>query len=196
MGVERQAYHSNSLIGNDCHLLLKSENITKLCYSILDIVRELEKGELLIEVGKSCEQFENLFNKYGCCHIVFNSARHLNDDEIDLLSDDIKPFMDYLRCNWPGQRITPKLHILEDHVVDFVRKWKVGIGFYGEQGGESIHKEVNKLRRTYSTVQRDTDRLQCIMKQQLLSCHPKPKTIQPKKVKRNLKRKNSDTDNI
>ena len=60
MGVERQAYHSNSYIGNDCHLLLKSENITKLCCSILDIVRELEKGELLIEVGKSCEQFENL----------------------------------------------------------------------------------------------------------------------------------------
>ena len=81
-------------------------------------------------------------------------------------------------------------------MVDFVRKWKVGIGFYGEQGGESIHKEVNMLRRTYSTVQRDTDRLECIMKQQLLLCHPKPKTIQPKKVKRNLKRKNSDADNI
>ena len=73
-------------------------------------------------------------------------------------------------------------------MVDFVRKWKVGIGFYGEQGGESIYNAVNKLRRTYSTVQRDTDRLEC-MKQQLLSCHPKPKTIQPKKVKRNLKRK-------
>ena len=97
MGVERQAYHSNSFIGNDCHLLLKSENVTKLCYSILDIVRELEKdNELLIEVGISCEQFEILFNKYGCCHIVFNSARHLDDDDdIDLLSADIKSFMDY-----------------------------------------------------------------------------------------------------
>ena len=81
-------------------------------------------------------------------------------------------------------------------MVDFVRKWKVGIGFYGEQGIESIHNAVNKLRRTYSTVQRDTDRLECMMKQQLLSCHSKPKTIQPKKVKRNLKRKNSDTDKI
>ena len=197
MGVERQAYHSNSFIGNDCHLPLKSENVTKLCYSILDIVRELEKdNELLIEAGKSCEQFEILFNKYGCSHIVFNSARHLDDDDIDLLSADIKSFMDYLRYNWPEQRITPKLHILEDHVVDFVRKWKVGIGFYGEPGGESIHNAVNKSRRTYSTVQRDTDRLECMMKQQLLSCHPKPKTIQPKKVKRNLKRKNSDTDKI
>ena len=80
----------------------------------MDIVRELEKdNELLIEVGKSYEQFEILFNKYGCCHIVFNSARHLDDDDIDLLSADIKFFMDYLRYNWPEQRITPKLHILE-----------------------------------------------------------------------------------
>ena len=80
----------------------------------MDIVRELEKdNELLIEAGKSCEQFEILFNKYGCCHIVFNSARHLDDDDIDLLSADIKPFMGYLRYNWPEQRITPKLHILE-----------------------------------------------------------------------------------
>ena len=109
MGVERQAYHSNSFIGNDCHLLLKSENVTNL-----DIVRELEKdNELLIEVGKLCEQFGILFNKYGCCHIVFNSARHLDDNDIDLLSADIKPSMDCLRYNWPEQRITPKIHISE-----------------------------------------------------------------------------------
>ena len=82
----RDKHTTNSFIGNDCYLLLKSENVTKLCYSILDIVRELEKdNELLIEVGKSCEQFEILFNKYGCCHIVFSSARHLDDDDIDLL---------------------------------------------------------------------------------------------------------------
>ena len=33
--------------------------------------------------------------------------------------------------------------MLEDHVTDFVRKWGLGLGVYGEQGGESIHAEFN-----------------------------------------------------
>lgn len=35
--------------------------------------------------------------------------------------------------------ITPKLHMLEDHVIPFLTKWGVGLGFLGEHGAESIH---------------------------------------------------------
>ena len=41
-----------------------------------------------------------------------------------------------------------KMHILEDDVLDFVSKFKVGLGFLGEQGGESIHNKFNELERT------------------------------------------------
>lgn len=34
----------------------------------------------------------------------------------------------------PGESISPKMHILEDHMVPFLKKWKLGCGFYGEQG--------------------------------------------------------------
>ena len=47
-------------------------------------------------------------------------------------------------CNiWPT--IPPKLHMLEDHALEFIREWGVGFGFYAEQGGESIHAEFNSL---------------------------------------------------
>lgn len=60
--------------------------------------------------------------------------------------------MAYFRENWPDSTITPKMHMLEDHAVDFIKKWKAGFGIYGEQGGESIHREFNGLNRTYCTM--------------------------------------------
>ena len=34
IGVERQAYYSNTFTGNHCHVMLKDVNICKLCDSI------------------------------------------------------------------------------------------------------------------------------------------------------------------
>ena len=51
----------------------------------------------------------------------------------------------YFREEWPKESITPKLHILEKHVVPFIQKRRYGMGKYGEQGGEGIHSEFNSL---------------------------------------------------
>ena len=50
-------------------------------------------------------------------------------------------FMHYYRDVFPEASITPKLHILEDHMV--LLNWRVGCGLLGEQGTESIHKVYN-----------------------------------------------------
>ena len=39
----------------------------------------------------------------------------------------------------PQASILPKMHILEDHVVPWMRRWRIGAGLMGEQGAESIH---------------------------------------------------------
>ena len=49
------------------------------------------------------------------------------------LESTIEEFMRYCRANWPNESIPPKIHFLEDHIVEFIKKWKVGLGFYGEQ---------------------------------------------------------------
>ena len=61
--------------------------------------------------------------------------------------------MEYYQKHWPDTTIPPKLHMLEDHGTDFISKWRFGFGIYGEQGGESVHNEFNKLKRTYCVIQ-------------------------------------------
>ena len=54
----------------------------------------------------------------------------------------------------PTASITPKLHMLEDHVMPWVRKWKLRLGFHGEQGAESIHARFHSMQRTYANVEK------------------------------------------
>ncbi len=55
-------------------------------------------------------------------------------------------FYDVYRDTFPNATITPKLHMLEDHTIPFLKKWGVGLGFLGERGAESIHARFNTLR--------------------------------------------------
>ena len=87
--------------------------------------------------------------------------------------------MKYLRQNWPKVNLSLKLHMLEDHVIPFIKKWNVGFGFYGEQGGESVHHEFKKMRATYSNIKCPTERLKYLMTQHLLTTIPQAKQLQP-----------------
>ena len=68
--------------------------------------------------------------------------------------------------------ITPKLHILEDHVVPWMREWQQGLGVMGEQGAESIHAQFNVLRRTYNNIKSNTERLKHMLKEHHLQVSP------------------------
>ena len=71
----------------------------------------------------------------------------------------INKFMQYYRTTIPTATIHPKLHFLEDHAVDFIKKWGTGFGFLGEQGGESVHAVFNSLQRAYNNIPNGVDRL-------------------------------------
>ena len=133
-------------------------------------------------------KFQELLTKYGKCHLIFNSAIHLFDDDIMNLTTYITDFMTFLRSNWPVASITPKLHMLEDHVVPFVTQWHVGCGFYGEQGGEAIHKTINIMKRNY-TVRNKRNNLRYIMNNHLSAPNRHASSRRVVKEKRDLKRK-------
>ena len=57
----------------------------------------------------------------------------------------------FRRCS-PALTFSPKMHMLEEHVVPFIRKQKFPLGFFGEQGGESIHHDFVSLAETFSRV--------------------------------------------
>ena len=92
--------------------------------------------------------------------------------------------MAFLRSEWPTTSITPKLHMLEEHVIEFVRKWKVGLGVYNEQGGESIHAEFNSIYRMFCRMKPNSRRLLSMMKEHHVRVHPRAKKLQAKKLRR------------
>ena len=96
----------------------------------------------------------------------------------------IDEFLEHYRDSFPQATVTPKLHMLEDHVIPFLRQWKVGFGFLGEQGAESIHARFNSLRRTYSTIPNPVSRLEAMLKEHLNQAVPQNIEKLPKIVRK------------
>jgi hypothetical protein len=57
--------------------------------------------------------------------------------------------MAHYRRSFPHATVLPKMHILEDHVIPWLRKWHVGAGLMGEQGAESLHAHIKDLEDRY-----------------------------------------------
>ena len=87
-----------------------------------------------------------------------------------------------MRETFPEESITPKLHLLEDHVCPFIEKWGASFGLYGEQGMEGLHASINDLKRAFESMPNRGDRLKSVMKEHYMRTNPKGK-----KKKRNSK---------
>ncbi len=95
--------------------------------------------------------------------------------------------MAFYRNSFPLASITPKLHLLEDHMVPFIRRFGVGFGFLGEQGVESIHARFNGIRRNYVNMRSPVQRLAAILTEHLTQVCPDNVVKQPALKKRKTK---------
>lgn len=77
--------------------------------------------------------------------IGFCGNRQLMRSEIESMSSNIKQMFVLIRQD-PSITITPKMHILEMHIIPFVEK-EGSWGIYTEQGIEAIHKKMNDAVR-------------------------------------------------
>ena len=96
---------------------------------------------------------------------------------------NIQIFLEFYRERFDAS-FTPKLHLLEDHVVPFLRKWRVGFGFHGEQGAESLHASFNKIGESYVAIHDAVKRLQCVVREHHLQVSPTMLAQQPAVKKR------------
>ena len=69
-----------------------------------------------------------------------------------LIGEAIKSFFCLFDKYFTGIGRTLKMHILEDHMLEWVSTHLAGCGLMGEQGAESIHSKFNSLKRTYSGI--------------------------------------------
>ena len=94
--------------------------------------------------------------------------------------------MKFFRSTWPNESITPKMHMLENHMGVFLSTWGVGLGLYGEQGGESIHAEFNNIGRIYSSMS-GTQKLECIMRDHFIRNNLTATSLKPPIIPRRKK---------
>ena len=94
--------------------------------------------------------------------------------------------MSRYRQTFPDSSVLPKMHFLEEHVVPWIRKWKIGFGFMGEQGAESIHAYFNGLVARYKSVPDPVKRMECTMREHFLHIAPANVSVKPNIKKRKL----------
>ena len=106
-------------------------------------------------------------------------VKMLSSAFIILVGTNIEGFMSYYRQHFPNATVLPKMHFMEAHVPNWLEKWKVGLGFMGEQGAESIHASFNNIERSYLNMPNKVDRLFRIVQEHHLRTDPDLQSLVP-----------------
>ena len=115
---------------------------TPLCEQLAEVALFLrhpvfpktEKGQAGLEAGIA-----------ACTGYVEFFRRHLTNNQY--------PFLGTVN-------VTIKMHVLETHVPQFARRWRV-IGLFGEDAIETMHKVINEHRRRLAAVKDPLMQMQC-----------------------------------
>ena len=100
--------------------------------------------------------------------------------------------MAFYRESFPDATVLPKMHILEDHVIPWMRRWHIGAGLMGEQGAESIHAHINRLENQYNGIVNHVDRLKYVVVEHNVESTPGLNSLRPE-PKEYRKRKRDET---
>lgn len=77
----------------------------------------------------------------------------------------IQKFLKQYHSMFPDSAITPKMHILQEHVLEWMKTWHVGLGLHGEQGAESVHNKFNQLQCQFACIRDPLNQLKLIFKE-------------------------------
>ena len=184
--IQRQAYHGSAFVGNHVHRDLKPAVIKALTSAPLSVLTtrcsELEHDATAVK-----QRYESLFLAYANCTAKFSHCNKMSQDDTDELARCIQHFLAKARESVVSRqlgRITPKLHLLESHVVPSIRRLGVGIGLLAEQGSETIHAKFNSLNRDYHAIPNRLQRLRAVAEQHLVATLPQHESIQPKQTRK------------
>ena len=87
--------------------------------------------------------------------------------------------MAFYRDNFPHATILPKMHILEQHMVEWLHRYHLGAGLMGEQGAESIHQHLHRLEDTNQGIVNPLQRLKYVFNQYNLETDPTLQSCKP-----------------
>ncbi len=100
-------------------------------------------------------------------------------DCFSFIEKDIVAFMEFYRKSFPNASVLPKMHVLEDHVVPWMRRWRLGAGLMGEQGAESVHAHIHRLETQYNGIVNPVDRLKYVVNEHNIESAPGLNSLRP-----------------
>ena len=92
-------------------------------------------------------------------------------------SKSIRDYMTFFRHSFPHINITPKQHMLEYHCIDFLPSFRLGLGLFGEQGGEETHAFVNELKVRVRGVNNPAEETRIMMKEHIVIVSPRLQSV-------------------
>ena len=139
--IERQKYHSRSFVGNDCNKYTKTEVYTDICDIIVVKAVSLNAPpHILLKAKSLSRKYKVLMSKFSEIHKQISHSHFLSDRDIQRVQMSITSYCDYFREKFPAVRFTPKMHLLEDHAVKNLMRFRYGMSLFGEQGKMKIYQ--------------------------------------------------------
>lgn len=84
------------------------------------------------------------------------------------------------------------MHLLEDHMIDMLKRFHLGAGLMGEQGAESIHAHVNRMESDYKSMPNKLNRLKYLFQMYTIETAPSLQTLKPGIQTRKRKRSSAE----
>ena len=184
-----QAYHGRSFVGNHCHKYLQTSALESICQSVDEMTDHTMNNtntdsrkpkETAHAISKKMFKLNSLYAKV---HKQVSHMRPVTETGITQAEQNIANYMKFYRSQFPNLRIIPKQHILEHHLIDFMKRWHFGLALHGEQGGEETHAFVNELKVRVRGVNKEDDKLRLLMKEQLTIVSPLLRSAVPSSKK-------------
>ena len=100
----------------------------------------------------------------------------------------VNSFVEYYRTTFPNATFLPKLHMMEDHLIPWIKRWKVGCGIMGEQGAESLHASFNYAERAYNNMSDRVQRMRVLLQNHIIQVQPTNTALDPPLLKKRKKK--------
>ena len=159
MNLKRQVYHKGALVGNDVDKLFQSENIKFIVRVFRPIKVQLQNGNCaMFGDVQLMGKISTLLLKLSGCYKLYSRSSPLCKHEVNFLSIRCSSLGAWFPVNFPTTNLLRKFHVLTHHVPEKAIRQQ-STGMEAEHCSESIHPIVNKLDRTYATIQNSCQRL-------------------------------------
>jgi hypothetical protein len=126
----------------------------------------------IIDRAIACRRdFEALNSLYAAAHRLISHAEPVTEDVITLAENAIQEYIHSFRLMFP-RKIIPKQHVLEHHCVEWMKKYRFGLGMHGEQGIEMLHSTVARLEKRSCGIKNEGLKMKHMMESVLLQTAP------------------------